>query len=168
MTSPAFSQTYNAEAEAKTEHLVAIGEECSEALEAGDIDRATVLSYQFVEAREIQFNAQAGAEHCLEGATGGEWLYVYTEKRFVSQDLLEARAALADFKSSMEQEQAQAVAALAVLIQEGADLRRDAAQAQLVVRTHNACLLLLQRDEVAALTNPVCHDSFMRQGTDGL
>ncbi len=145
---------------------------CLSSLDAGDSEgfeqqSAIILSWRGV------FNTDAlrRATDCLNRGTGTQWEYHSPTSRFTkSADLAEEKAATSARQMAAAIEAEKAELARQQQIEDTANALMEATVAAELNRNavhqavHGACVELLKSDDVAALTNAVCVDSFLRNG----
>ena len=162
------------------------GKACEAAIAANDTLRIIELAAEVGDFRGFVSPSYAKlGEACLRAATEKEWTYSPEFSRFVTATVLEARARLRRLDTELEEEaktldrDSAAISenALAVLsvardrqlaamqtLQDAKEARVAARAEQVRAQTLVACETLRAADEIAALTNPVCHAIYIAQG----
>lgn len=146
---------------ATADALSDLADKCIAALAAGDQPGFEAAS-NAIRQRDDVFNTEARerAEACLSQGYGETWEYWYPTSSFEPRATIEARInAAADAKLEEERAAAQA---------EGDAAKAEANRAENAKRVaalvYVSCFTLFTRDKVAAMTNPVCVDSFLQTG----
>jgi len=157
---------------ADADPIMDLAEQCRSAVEAGDDAAFQAAAAQLVELRHV-WNTEAiliGSE-CLTKGFGTTWAYSYPQSRFVSKDQVEAEAkAAADANAAsaraaaIAEEQAATRVAADLAAQAEREAERQANAAQVAELVHASCTTLLERDQVAAMTNSICVESFLSNG----
>lgn len=148
-------------APARADALSDLADRCEAALAAGD-DAGFRAAADAIRQRKDVFNVEARkrAEACLSTGYGESWEYWFPSESFEPRAAIDAR--IAATAAARQAEQDAEAAAEATAAQAEADRQANAARVAALV--YVACSELLDRDEVAALTNPVCVDSFLASG----
>ncbi len=134
-----------------------LADECMAAIEAGD-DAAFSAAADAIRSRDDVFDTSARkrAEACLSQGFGEPWEYWYPSEDWEPSSAIQARmTSTAEAKAKTAAEAAEA---------EAARISNAAQVAELVYRS---CGTLLARDEVAAMTNALCVESFLTNGLPG-
>lgn len=158
--------------QAHADPIMDLAEQCRSAVEAGDDAAFQAAAAQLIALRHI-WNSQAIsiASECLTKGYGTAWAYSVPQSRFVSKDQVDAEAKVAsDANAAIAQaaaeEKAAAEARAAALV--AAEAEREALgranAARVAELVHASCTTLLDRDQVAAMTNSVCVESFLANG----
>lgn len=148
-------------APATADVLSDLADQCSAALLAGD-DASFQAAADAIRDQKNVFNTVAikQAEKCLSEGFGEPWEYWFPDSEFVSSAEVFSRVAAQD--EAKQQKREAAVAAWAAAELNEANRKANAARvAQLVYRS---CGTLLADDEVAAMTNEICVESFLTNG----
>lgn len=152
--------------------IMDLAELCRSAVEAGDDAAFQAAADQLLDLRNI-WNTEAIpiASECLTNGYGTAWAYSVPQSRFVSKDQVDAEAkAASDANAAIAQaaaeEKAAAEARAAALVAAEAEREalRRANAARVAELVHASCATLLDRDQVAAMTNSVCVESFLANG----
>jgi hypothetical protein len=157
---------------ASADPIMELAEQCRSAVEAGDDAAFQAAAAQLVELRHV-WNTEAiliGSE-CLTKGFGTAWDYSYPQSRFVSKDQVEAEAkaaADASAASARATDEAERQAAARAAAELAADIEREARRKANASRVSDlvyaSCATLLERDQVAAMTNSICVESFLTNG----
>lgn len=141
--------------------LEAVAERCEAALASGDpTDFEAVVDAIRLRKDVFDIDARKRVEACLSEGFGEPWEYSFPESEWLS--VAEAKARAAD-REAAKAAAAQALAdADAAAAQAAADRQVNAERVATLV--YLSCTDLLARDQVAAMTNPVCVDSFLANG----
>jgi hypothetical protein len=146
---------------ASADVLSDLADQCMSAVEAGD-DAAFSETAEAIKKRKDVFNTEARekAEECLGLGYGEPWMYHFPTSRFMSVAQYDASFKIAEEakrRTAESEEQAAAKAA-----------EQKAAKAENAERVatmvYVACTTLLARDQVAAMTNQLCVESFLANG----
>ncbi|QYK42825.1 MAG: hypothetical protein KF887_06910 [Paracoccaceae bacterium] len=163
---------------------------CASAISTGNTSAADTAAKSIMQFRYVFDTKQIAASlDCLNAVTGQAWIYSSSEAAFLTVEDNQARASAREAEARARElaaseralEEARQQAALRIEQEaEAAALRaeRDAEatairaareaererRADILLRTYLACQTLLAKDEVAALTNPVCHPLFLELG----
>lgn len=146
---------------------------CEEAKADGNTSAATVAAAGIVRLEGPFFNTamETRAESCLNEFAGDGWEYSFQHKKFVSATLVEAEELLAETRKAIEKKENELAREIVDAMDEHSNLSelaaerlREADVRHVVARTIIACTALFQRDEIAALTNPVCNEAFLASG----
>lgn len=147
--------------QAKGDGFSDLADQCMTAIEAGDTSAFEVAA-EAIKKRSDVFNTEARkkAEACLSQGYGEIWVYDFPASRFMtSQKVLEGLAAANAAKLAKAMEEVERELAAADLA------HRKAENAERVATlVYGACTTLLARDEVEAMTNQLCVDSFLTNG----
>lgn len=145
-----------------------LAEKCRAAVAAGDDAAFKAAADELLKLRHVfDTKAVSIASECLTTGFGTEWGYSYPKGRFVSQDELDAEEKAAEeAKAATDRAiaaaRAEADAEAAALAAVEAEHRANAQRVAELVYT--SCATLLERDQVAAMTNATCIDSFLLNG----
>lgn len=158
--------------------------DCDAARETNDFAAGQMAATQIPQLEGPFFNTklEMRAKDCLTEYVGGSWTYSNRTQSFATTEIIEAEAAIRALREEAEetlkslrqegeaeqQRLAQEIvgaertnnARSAAAVEELRSLRTD----HVVSRTAIACTALFQRDEVEALTNPVCNKVFLASG----
>lgn len=135
--------------------------DCMQAVQTQDEAAFDRLSSAIMKRKDI-FNTPSRelAEECLSLGFKEPWEYNYPAGQFMSSASSEARLkAAADARSQKAQDAARRVAEEA-----RQEAERKANAARVATLVYVSCSTLLARDEVAAMTNALCVDSFLANG----
>ena len=157
---------------ASADPVMDFAEQCRSAVEAGDDAAFQAAAAQLIELRHV-WNTEAIliVSECLTKGFGTAWDYSYPQSRFVSEDQVaaeakaaaEANAATARAAAAAERQAAERAAADLAAKAEREALRQANA-AKVAELVYLSCMALLERDQVAAMTNSTCVESFLSNG----
>lgn len=161
---------------AVADELSDLSDQCIAAVEAGDA-AAFEAAADAIRKRKDVFNTEARkrAESCLSTGLGEPWEYYFPESAWWPVSEIRARekaradAEVAERSAAIEAEAAAMraeAAAMAAAAAEEAERRANAARVATLV--YAACEILLARDQVAAMTNQLCVESFLTNGLPDL
>jgi hypothetical protein len=141
--------------------LSELADQCMASVEAGD-EAAFAEAAEAIKKRKDVFNTEARekAEKCLGLGYGEPWMYHFPTSRFMSvaqYDVTFKIAEEAKRRTAESDEQAAATAA-----QQKAAKAENAERVATMV--YVACTTLLARDQVTAMTNQLCVESFLANG----
>lgn len=146
---------------ASAETLGELADRCMMAVTAND-EMAFQDAAEALKQRQDVFDtaARVKAEQCLSSGYGEPWEYWFPSDSFEPSAAIAARIkATADAKAADRQAKADAEAAAA---QKEADRKSNAERVAALV--YGSCATLLARDEVEAMTNQICVESFLANG----
>ena len=101
---------------------------------------------------------------CLHGATDIDWVHDPSMTRYIPLALYRAQAALSRAVGQAERDAETAREKTAAVLRQISELRELNTAKEVEARTLLSCFRLLERDEIAALTNPVCQPRFVESG----
>lgn len=138
-----------------------LADQCQAALSKGDT-AAFQKAAEAIKRRKDVFNTDARerAEDCLSKGYGEPWEYWFPSSSFEPTAAIEAR-----MKSVEEAKAAERAAeAQAVIDAAKAEVARNANATRVAQLVYASCSTLLQDDQVAAMTNQICVESFLTNG----
>lgn len=138
-----------------------IAERCESALSSGDRAAFEAVVDAIRPRKDVfDIDARKRVEACLSQGFGEPWEYSFPDRAWLS--VAEAQGRLAD-REAAEDAAAQKEAESAAEAARQERMREENAQrvAELV---YTSCVVLLDRDEIAAMTNQVCVESFLANG----
>lgn len=138
-----------------------LADTCMAAIEANDGAAFQTAAEALMHRKDVfDTDALRKAEKCLSLGFGEPWEYWFPADEFQSRAAIDARiAATADAKNRKVQEEADAKANAERLAAE-----RQANAERVANMVYVACSITLKRDQVAAMTNSVCVESFLANG----
>lgn len=138
-----------------------LADECMVAVEAND-DVAFKAAADAIRKRSDVFDTKAllRAEECLSRGYGEPWEYWLPASAFMTSAEVQNRlAGVAADKAAKALSEA-----LAKVAAERVEAERIANAARVAEMVYASCSTLLGQDQVAAMTNPTCVDSFLANG----
>lgn len=147
-----FLLTFSMSAEA--EGLNDIAEKCESALSSGDPAAMEAVLEAVRPRRDVnEVASRKRVEACLSKGFGEPWEYSFPEREWLSVADAQARLqAKRDAKANEERAKAQSEADRAANASRVAEL------------VYSSCTALFRRDQVAAMTNELCVETFLRVG----
>lgn len=138
-----------------------LADQCDAAVASGDRTAFTAVASKVVQLRNVfDTDARTRLEDCLTDGYGEPWEYDWPAGAFMSSAAVEAKLREAEVQKGREA-RAAAAAAQAEADLQAAKVRNANRIAALV---YSSCSTLFDRDQVAAMTNQLCVDSFLSNG----
>jgi hypothetical protein len=143
------------------ETMATLAADCMLAVEAGDDDAFTTKAAAMQQRKDtFDTMAMAMAEQCLSQGYGEPWIYYSPAGAFMSVADREARLqAGADARQ-------RAAKAEATRLEDAAfsEAARKANSERVSAMVYTSCAILLSRDQIGAMTNAICVESFLTNG----
>lgn len=146
---------------ASSDVLSDLADQCLAAVAGGNTS-AFEQAAEAIKKRKDVFNTDARqrAEDCLSRGYGEPWEYWFPSSSFEPTAAIQARIkAVEETKTAEREAEAQAVIDAAK-----AEVARTANAARVAELVYGSCKILLRDDEIAAMTNQLCVDSFLANG----
>lgn len=157
-----------------------LAQECIDALDSGDLAKATTIATTFAELRNrtVAQPARQQASECLSQVSGKTWVFDTSSLSFIPLSLQQAQREMDRILLDMSrkqvdahkeireilQEAAEQDAATELLLAEAEEAYQSALESRVNAQTLIACNALYARDEHAALLSSVCHPLFVVNG----
>jgi hypothetical protein len=146
---------------AHAERLADLASQCQDAVQAGNAAAFEAIASEIVKYQNVFDTAlNKAVVDCLSQGSGEPWEYDWPSGEFKSSADVVAGLRAADAAEAAKARKAAEARRLA------ADLAvaREENAARVATLVYAACSTLLDRDQVAAMTNPVCIESFLASG----